>query len=282
VVCPFKFLYSWADILDTAMKAWEIADVAKLRPHERTDPERVKEIQKDLLHTNLIQKAITVDRQTKVIINGQHRFQALRDFGFKKVPVFYVDYLEDLSITFAESSIIREKAQIVSAGLGQELLPLGSALHLIAGDPANFVEPDCYVPLDRLKTRVFTAGVFDLFHIGHVNLLKYAKGLGHYLIVGVQYNVDRYKDARIFYDFEQRIDIIRSLRYVDIAVPYEKVDERLAEIDFDIFARGPDQVHAGFQRALRYCLAHGKQVVTIPRTENISASSLRKGLEEIA
>jgi glycerol-3-phosphate cytidylyltransferase len=263
------------------MRTWEIADLTELKPHLATDPQSVKDVQKDILYTNLMQKAITVDRRTKVIVNGHHRYQAIVDLGYHKIPVWYVDYLEDERITFGPVSLVHDKQRIIEAGQSGQLLPQCAALHLISGEIANFTEPDCYVPLDMLKTRVFTVGVFDLFHIGHVNLLKAAKRLGHYLIVGVQYNVEKYKTARIFYNFEQRIDIIRSLRFVDLAMPYENVDTRIQDVDFDIFAKGPDQCHAGFQRAVQYCAARNKEVVILPRTQNISATALRKGLEEL-
>jgi len=264
------------------MKTWEIAEIAELKPHLTIDLQRVKEVQKDMLCTDLIQKALTVDRRTKVIINGHHRYQAIRELGYGKIPVWYVDYLEDDGIAFSRTSAVQDKRRILEAGSTGRLLPQNAALHFVSGEAANFSEPDCCVPLDRLKTRVFTVGVFDLFHLGHMNLLKAAQRLGQYLIVGVQYNVEKYKDAHIFYNFEQRIDIIRSLRFVDLALPYEAVDQRVQEVEFDIFAKGPDQCHAGFQRAEQYCAEHGKRVVTLPRTENISASALRKGLEEIA
>lgn len=264
------------------MKTWEITDIATLKPHLTTDQQRVRDVQKDMLHTALVQKAIMVDRKTRVILNGHHRYQAIRELGFGKIPVWHVDYIEDSGIGFSRSSPVQDKRTVLEAGLASRLLPQASVQHVIEGEAANFSEPDCYVPLDRLKTRVFTVGVFDLFHLGHVNLLKAAKQLGDYLIVGVQYNVEKYKDAHIFYDFEQRVDIIRSLRFVDLAVPYEAVDTRIAEIEFDVFAKGPDQCHAGFQRAIQFCAEHGKRVVTLPRTRNISASALRKGLEGIA
>jgi glycerol-3-phosphate cytidylyltransferase len=263
------------------MHPWEIASLTDLKPHKGTDPARVAEVQQDLLCTDLMQTAVTVDRRTRVIIKGHHRCQAILALGFKKIPVWYVDYLEDEQLAFSESSAVQDKTRVLAAGISGRLLPARSTQHLAHNDALGFIEPPCLVPLDRLKTRVVTVGVFDLFHLGHVNLLKAAKSLGHHLIVGVQYNVERYKQARIFYSFEQRIDIIRSLRYVDLAVPYENVDEKLHEIDFDIFARGPDQNHAGFQRAIRYCADCGREVVTLPRTEHISASALRKGLTDV-
>jgi cytidyltransferase-like protein len=222
------------------MNAWEIAPFASLQPPQPSDPRRVQEWRDDLQERGLIQHAITVERGTGRILHGHHRAAAVRALGYEKVPV-----------------------RLVEAD---------------PGEPAAFTEPDCCVPLDQLKTRVFTVGVFDLFHLGHANLLKAAKRMGHYLIVGVQYHAERYKDARLCYTFEQRLDMIRSLRYVDLAVPYERVDEKIRELDFDIFAKGPDQEHAGFQRAVQFCAERGRRVAIIPRTENISASALRRGL----
>ena len=53
------------------------------------------------------------------------------------------------------------------------------------------------------------------------------------------------------------------------------MDVDIQNIEFDVFVKGPDQQHAGFQRAVEWCKANGKQVVIIPRTEGISSSLLR-------
>ncbi len=66
----------------------------------------------------------------------------------------------------------------------------------------------------------YTTGVYDLFHIGHLNLLKNAKGMCDKLIVGV--TVDElvvYKGKKAIIPFEDRIEIVRSCKYVDAAVP---------------------------------------------------------------
>lgn len=75
---------------------------------------------------------------------------------------------------------------------------------------------------------------------------------------------------------EERLFMVKSIRYVDQIVTYDDVDEIVKKIDFDIFAVGPDQCHEGFQKAIRWCEEHGKEVVTIPRTEGISSSMLRR------
>ena len=72
----------------------------------------------------------------------------------------------------------------------------------------------------------YTAGVYDLFHIGHLNLLKNAKGMCDKLIVGV--TVDElvsYKNKKAFIPYEERIEMVRSCRYVDAVVPQENMDK---------------------------------------------------------
>lgn len=72
----------------------------------------------------------------------------------------------------------------------------------------------------------YTAGVFDLFHIGHLNLLKNAKGMCDKLIVGV--TVDElvtYKGKHAMIPFEDRIEIVRSIKYVDATIPQYDMDK---------------------------------------------------------
>ena len=72
----------------------------------------------------------------------------------------------------------------------------------------------------------YTTGVYDLFHIGHLNLLKNAKGMCDYLVVGV--TVDElvaYKGKQSMIPFEDRIEIVRSCKYVDAAVPQYDMDK---------------------------------------------------------
>jgi len=126
--------------------------------------------------------------------------------------------------------------------------------------------------------RILTVGVFDMLHIGHVLLFKKARELGDYLIVAVQEDdcILKYKPGtKMVYTTAERMFMVGALRYVDEVVTYRDVDTDIQGLDFDVFAKGPDQSHAGFQRAEAWCRAHGKEVVVIPRTENISSTLLK-------
>ena len=126
--------------------------------------------------------------------------------------------------------------------------------------------------------KVLTVGVFDLLHIGHIELFRKAKALGDYLIVAVQDSdyVFQFKpDARLVYSTEERCYMVSAIRYVDEVVVYRNVGNIVDEVDFDIFAKGPDQSHVGFQRVVDYCGENDKTVVVMPRTEGISSSELK-------
>ena len=129
-----------------------------------------------------------------------------------------------------------------------------------------------------MKT-VLTFGVYDMLHIGHILLFKRAKELGDRLIVAVQDGdyILKYKPGtNMVYSTEERLYMVSTIKYVDEVVVYKDVDVDIQNIDFDIFAKGPDQSHAGFQRAVKWCESNGKQVVTIPRTAGISSTLLRE------
>ncbi len=129
-----------------------------------------------------------------------------------------------------------------------------------------------------MKT-VLTVGVYDMLHIGHILLFKKAKELGDKLIVAVQDSdcILKYKPGtEMVYSTEERCYMVSSIKYVDEVIVYKDVDKDIQQVQFDVFAKGPDQNHEGFQRAVKWCEKHGKQVVIIPRTEGISSTMLRE------
>lgn len=132
-----------------------------------------------------------------------------------------------------------------------------------------------------MKT-VLTVGVYDLLHWGHFELFRRCKelaGENGRLIVAVQSDewVTRFKNVKLVYNWAQRAQMISTLRTVDDVVPYTAVDETIKTLQFDTFICGPDQNHAGFQRAKDWCKAHGREVVVLGRTEGISSSQIRSG-----
>lgn len=133
-----------------------------------------------------------------------------------------------------------------------------------------------------MKT-ILTFGVYDMLHIGHILLFKHAKELFPNeecrLVVAVQDGdtILKYKPGtKMVYSTEERLYMVSTIRYVDEVVTYKDVDVDIRNIPFDVFAKGPDQNHAGFQRAVDWCKTNGKEVMVIPRTEGISSTMLRE------
>lgn len=129
--------------------------------------------------------------------------------------------------------------------------------------------------------KVVTFGVYDYFHLGHLRLFKNARALGDYLVVAVQDGdciLKTKPDAKVLYSTEERKELVSALRQVDEVVSYTDVDVTIKTLDFDIFAIGEDQNHAGFQRAVKWCEEHAKRVVRMKRTPGICSSNIKKEL----
>lgn len=135
-----------------------------------------------------------------------------------------------------------------------------------------------------IMKRVLTVGVYDLLHIGHVNLFRRAKACGSHLTVAIQDSevVLKYKpEAQLIYTTEERMYMVKAIRYVDEVITYQAVDDIVKIADFDIFITGPDQIHQGFQNAIQWCKEHGKEHFVIGRTEGISSSWLKEQIKNM-
>lgn len=135
-----------------------------------------------------------------------------------------------------------------------------------------------------MKT-IITFGVFDLLHLGHILLFKRIKELGIEkwgdvkLVVAVQRSeiVTKYKpEAKLVYNTQERMTMVLSVKWVDSVITYDDIDVDIRKADFDVFAKGPDQNHQGFQNAVKWCNENKKEVFVIPRTEGISSTQLRE------
>lgn len=136
----------------------------------------------------------------------------------------------------------------------------------------------------RKYKKVLTVGVYDLLHKGHVELYRRAKGLGDYLIVAAQDSdfILKYKPtAQVMNSTEDRKYMIKAIRYVDEVITYTDVDKIVQEVDFDVFITGPDQTHAGFLRAIKWCEEHGKEHIVLARTDGVSSSELKAKIAAI-
>ena len=124
--------------------------------------------------------------------------------------------------------------------------------------------------------RVITYGTFDVLHYGHINLLKRAKELGDYLIVGLssdEFNL--IKNKKSFYSYEERKNLLESIRYVDLIIPennWEQKPSDIQEYKADIFVIGDDW-KGKFDYLKKYC-----EVIYLPRTPEVSSTQTKEYL----
>ena len=133
----------------------------------------------------------------------------------------------------------------------------------------------------------YTTGVYDMFHIGHLNILKNAKEKCDYLIVGVSTDelVKSYKNKTPIIPYEERKAIVESIKYVDKVVPQENRN-KIAAFDthkFDVIFVGDDWKGSDvLNKVDSYMKQHGAiGVEYIPYTQNISSTILKETLNKI-
>lgn len=129
------------------------------------------------------------------------------------------------------------------------------------------------------KKIVFTAGSFDLFHYGHLNILKQAKALGTYLIVGVSTDslILQHKGMRPIICYKDRTAIIKELKMVDKVVKQEKlVDiEQFIRLKADLFVVGDDWKNRKDNPGINW-LRDNNKIAFIPYTKRLSSSKIKE------
>jgi len=128
--------------------------------------------------------------------------------------------------------------------------------------------------MKQKDTIVYTSGTFDMFHSNHVKMIEYARGLGEILIVGVSTDelVCTYKNQPIV-PFEERIEIIRALKYPNIVIPQHSLDhsETVKNLHIDIFVVGDD-----WKGKYDYLEALGVKVFYFPYGKGISTTNIKE------
>ena len=125
--------------------------------------------------------------------------------------------------------------------------------------------------------KVITYGTFDLFHIGHLRLLKRVKKLGHHLTVAISTdNFNAVKGKKTLIPYKQRKEIVENIKCVDQVIPetcWEQKEEDIKNFDIDIFAMGNDW-EGKFDFLRNYC-----EVIYLPRTDDISSTDIKKQMD---
>lgn len=133
------------------------------------------------------------------------------------------------------------------------------------------------IPIEGKKNmkKIITYGTFDLLHYGHIQLLKRAKAMGDYLIVGLstdEFNWNE-KQKQCYFNYDKRKMLLESLRYVDLVIPEENWEQKVNDIKefrVDTFVMGDDW-EGKFDYLKEYC-----EVVYLPRTPEISTTQIKE------
>ncbi len=121
--------------------------------------------------------------------------------------------------------------------------------------------------------KVITYGTYDLLHIGHINLLRRARELGDYLVVGLSTDeFNKLKNKESFLPYDQRKAILQAIKYVDEVIPEDNWEQKVEDIKkhkIDIFVMGGDW-EGKFNDLEKYC-----KIVYLERTADISTTLLK-------
>ncbi|SHF43392.1 Glycerol-3-phosphate cytidylyltransferase [Mariniphaga anaerophila] len=140
----------------------------------------------------------------------------------------------------------------------------------------------------KKKYRIgYTMGVFDLFHIGHLNIIKKAKSLCDYLIVGVTTDERALmlKGSLPIIPFDERVKIIESIKYVDQVVPKNSPDikEDWDNLKFNVLIKGSDWKGRPEGNTLKTELKKlGVKVKYFPYTEDTSSTMLKDAISKLS
>lgn len=132
----------------------------------------------------------------------------------------------------------------------------------------------------------YTTGVYDMFHIGHLNILRNAKSMCDYLIVGVSTDelVQQYKGKTPIIRFEERVAIVEAIKYVDQVVPQVTMDKMQAwnELHFNALFHGSDWKGSEMYNKMTAQFSQvGVDVVFLPHTDGVSSTLLSEVLYKI-
>ena len=127
-----------------------------------------------------------------------------------------------------------------------------------------------------MKKKIITYGTFDMFHVGHLRLLKRLKEMGDELIVAVSTDAfNEIKGKKVLIPYEQRVEILEGIKFVDQVIPEYSWDQKINDIQeygIHTFAIGSDW-RGKLDHLEPFC-----EVVYLERSENISTTKLKKSL----
>jgi len=133
-----------------------LVDIDKLKEHEETDSEHLKELMKEIKSDGILKKPIAVDRNRNIVLDGTHRLRALKRMNIKLIPVIFVNYQSPRVkvISWRKGEKITKNAVIAASLTGKKLPPKTSKHMIEVGGRLrhiSFLERRVNIPLEKLK-----------------------------------------------------------------------------------------------------------------------------------
>lgn len=133
----------------------ELFELNKLRAHEEVDPAYLRELKQQIESDGILKFAIAVDKDKNIILDGHHRAAALKELGYAKIPVVFVDYNSPMINVTGHKSANLTKKDIIEAGLSLKKLPPKTSKHLIKlggiWTHISAIQKQVNIPLKELK-----------------------------------------------------------------------------------------------------------------------------------
>ncbi|VVB61172.1 ParB-like nuclease domain protein [uncultured archaeon] len=130
-------------------------DISDLKPHEEIDPKRVFQIQESIIKEGL-KHPIVVDKLTKIILDGHHRYNVMKSLKIDKVPVFYVDYFDSRIVVDSWNGLKLTKNDVINNVREGKLFPNKTTKHMFISEKGvvhiSLITPEINVDILNLRT----------------------------------------------------------------------------------------------------------------------------------
>ena len=128
------------------MNIFGIVELNQLKEHEEINKERLEELKQGIKLDGILKDPIIVDKNTKIILDGHHRFNSIKQLGYKKILVYFVDYTSPKIRVLSRRKSKVTKEDVIQAGLSGKKMLERTSKHLIPNRPRNIC-----VSLEKFK-----------------------------------------------------------------------------------------------------------------------------------
>lgn len=152
-----------------------LIELNKLRQHEEADPKHLKELTQEIASDKILKYTIVVDQKTHVILDGEHRYNALKNLGCKRIPVIYVDYSSpNIEVQTWRNNYHLKKRDVIEAALTGKKFPPKTSCHMIRNSDTlshiSTIEKRVDIPLEVLRSELEFITLKKIKTVMHIEL----------------------------------------------------------------------------------------------------------------